>query len=167
MSLAYRRADAGDLDFIIGGWVDSYRTSRAAGLIQMADWPGIMSDQVRKVLARPGVVAWVAYHPGEKDRIADLYGFIVVETDYEVVRSDRINGRWQRHRVKADVPLVHYVMVKQAFRRMGVARGLFKAAGVGGQFNYTCHTPIVTTLAAKIPGARWEHLVARFPKETK
>ncbi len=164
MSLAYRPADVGDLLFVTEGWIDSFRTSRSAGLIAMDDWSDIMTRQVRKVLARPGVDAWVAFHPGEKDRIADLYGFIAVERNYDIVRNDFVDGRHVRRMVRTDVPLVHFVYVKKPYRRMGVARGLFKAAGVGPRFNYTCRTSIVTKLAEKIPQATWEHLVARFPK---
>lgn len=166
MSLAYRRATADDLPMIVETWSDNYRCSRSAGLVSMDDWDDIMPGQIRKILARPGVEAFVACHPEETDHVADLYGWIAVERGYEVMRSGYRDGRHVRSRVTATEPLIHYVYVKKGYRKMGLARGLFKAAGItDDQFNYTCRTAIVSHLAAKIPRARWEHLVARFPKQ--
>lgn len=169
MSLAYRPAEPEDLSFIIDGWKDSYRTSRAAGMIQMDDWDAIMADQVKKVLARPDCQTIVAYHSGETDRIADLYGFICVERNYDIHINEFVGGRHRRRMVRTGVPLVHYIFVRQMQRENGIARGLFKAAGVdpSDRFNYSCRTGVVSDLAAKIPRAEWLHLVARFPKECK
>lgn len=165
-SLAYRPATSDDMPLVVDTWVDSYRLSRAAGMISMEDWADIMTGQVRKVLMRPGVKLWVAYHPGDTDHREDLYGWLAVETEYEIPRNMLRSGRRSREMGKADVPLVHYVYVKQPYRRMKIARGLFKAAGVGDEFNHTCTTAVVSTLTKKnkLPGARWTHLVARFPK---
>jgi len=167
VSLAYRPADLADLGFIIDGWASSYRTSRSAGMIAMEDWDAVMHPQVKKVLQRPGCMTWVAYHPGETDHLADLYGFITVERDYDIHLNEFVRGRHQRRVVRTDVPLVHYVYVRHRQRQNGIARGLFKAAGVNPRerFNYTCRTAEVSDLAAKIPRAEWLHLVARFPKK--
>lgn len=155
-ALAYRLAEPEDMTLVVSTWVESYRTSRSAGLVSMARWADVMGREVADILARPGVAIHVAHHPGEEGRLADLYGWIAVERGYQVERS--------RERVRATEPLVLYVYVKQPYRRLGIARGLFKAAGVGERFNYACRTAVVTRLADKIPGARWEHMVVRFPK---
>lgn len=163
-ALAYRHATDADLPLIVNSFLDSYRTSRAAGLICMDDWSRVMGEQFRKVLARPGVDVWVAYHPGETDHTADLYGWLAVERDYLLPANQLRSGRRTREMVKADVPLLHYVYVKQPYRRLGVAKGLLRAAGIGERWNYTCRTSVVAELADKIPHARWTHLVARFEK---
>lgn len=164
--LAYRLAVAEDMPLIVDTWVDSFRTSRSAGLISMARWRSIMKVEVADVLARDGVIVHVAHHPGEKDRRADLYGWIAVERGYVASETEFSGGRHGKRLVQCDVPLVLYVYVKAPFRRMGIARGLFAAAGVGPRFNYACRTSVVSKLAGKMPDAEWLHLVARFPKNT-
>lgn len=150
MSLAYRPAEAGDVVFIVNSWLSSFRGSHTAGMIAMDDWKQVMERQVRRVLARDGVRAYVAYAPGETDKKVDLYGWIAVELGH-------------------DAPLVHYCYCKRAYRRMGIARGLFATAGVdpSKRFFYTCKTPSAAVLARhrKIPKARWSPLIARYPKD--
>lgn len=163
-ALAYRLAVAEDMPLIVSTWSDSYRTSRSAGLISMARWQQVMEVEIRDILARDGVSIHVAHHPGETDRRADLYGWIAVERGYEVDSTERRHGRRERRIVVSDRPLVLYVYVKAPYRRLGIARGLFAAAGVGPQFNYACRTGVVSMLASKIPEAEWLHLVCRFPK---
>lgn len=144
MSLAYRRAAAGDETFVVYSWCASFRSSHTAGLIAMDDWRAVMEPQIRKVLSRPGGEVWVAYHPGETDHVADLYGWLAVERGHAL-------------------PLVHYVYVKSPFRKHGIARGLFAAAGVdpAAPFFYTCKTYVVHELRHLIPAARWQPLIAR------
>ena len=163
-SLAYRSAVSSDMPMVVATWADSFRTSRSAGLISMEDWLTVMVPQVRRVLARPGVAVHVACHPGEDDRRSDLYGWIAWETDYSMPAVLNEGGRHERALVKADVPLVHFVYVKSPYRRMGIARGLFRSAGVGDRFNYTCNTAVLSKLRDKISRAAWTPLVARHPK---
>jgi GNAT superfamily N-acetyltransferase len=116
----------------------------------MEDWRAVMEPQLRKLLTRPGVEVWVACHPGEEDHRSDLYGWIAVE---------------RGHRQ----PLVLYVYVKQAYRRQGLARGLFAAVGIdpAAPFSYAAKTSAVRDLRSKIPLSRWEPLIARFPPKAK
>lgn len=166
MDIEYRLAAEPDMVLVVESFLESYRDAHAAGLIQMEDWFDVMRPQWRKVLARPGVEVFVACWKGERDHVADLAGWIVVERGYQVPERVRANGRWVKRMEPQAQPLVHYVLVKQPYRRHGIARGLFHAAGVNpaAGFNYTCKTAIVTTVAAKIPAARWVPMVARFPK---
>ena len=162
--LGYRPAEPAEAPFILDSWLYSFRSADAAGLIAMEDWPSVMRPQLAKVLARSGVLVTVAYKPGEMDHRADLYGWIAVERDFLVVRR---RPHERPSLVKSDEPLVHYVFVKQPYRQLGIARGLFNAAGVSpaSPFLYTCKTGAAVRLAPKIPLARWEPLIARHPKD--
>jgi len=165
VTLAHRPADPEDQKFIVDSWTAAYRASHAAGLICMDDWQGIMSRQVEKVLARDGVETIVAYRPNES-RGADLYGWICVERDFDVPAQVYRNGKREELLRRSQQPLVHFVMTKLAYRRLGIARGLFAAARVSptGPFLYTCKTSMVQRLADKIPNAKWAPLIARHPK---
>ena len=163
-SLAYRPAQEQDLPLVLDSWVTSYRTSHSAGLVLMDDWWTVMGRQVSRVLQRPGCAITVAYHPGESDHRADLYGWIAIETGYEAPIRVRERGRWVERMESDPAPLVHYVYVRQPYRRLGVARGLMSAAGVdtGRRWRYTCRTAVVSKL--QIPTAVWSPLIARHPK---
>jgi hypothetical protein len=130
---------------VVDSWLDSYRTSHAAGMIAMQDWRVVMTRQVQLILARPGVEVHVAYHPGDTDHVADLYGWLCLE--------------------RGDPPLVVYCYTKQHYRRIfGIQRGLFAAAGIdpNSRFEYAAKTGVVSKLASKIPNARWNPLRIRF-----
>lgn len=165
MALAYRPADAEDRKYIIDSWVSAYRTSHAAGLICMDDWKDVMSRQVEKVLDRPGVETIVAYKPDEP-RGADLYGWICVERSFDVPVQMYHQGKREETLRRSQQPLVHFVMTKLAYRRLGIARGLFASAriSVDGPFLYSCKTSAVQRLADKIPNAKWSPLIVRHPK---
>lgn len=120
----------------------------------MEDWTDVMVPQITKAIARPGVQVLVAYDPDATDQLADLAGFIAFDATTAPV-------------------YVYYVYVKQAYRcgrgrigAEGIGRGLFRAAGIDPSlpFGYACRTPIVAKISRKIPMARWDPLVARFPK---
>lgn len=145
-SLGYRRAEDPDRAFIVNSWVSSFKLSHAAGVIPLSMYEPVYREAVGVVLERPGIEVWVAYHPGETDAIADLYGWICVERGHPS-------------------PLVHYTFVKAAFRRMGIARGLFDAVGIDPltPFHFTFKTGLVTQLRRVIPLSTWDPLVARFP----
>lgn len=166
MGLAFRRAEARDKRLIVDSFLESYRHAHAAGLISMESWRDVMAPQFERILSRRGVGTWVAYHPAERDPRADLYGWISVERDFNIPMRVKVGMRWEEQMVPCEAPLVHFIFVKQPYRRLGVARGLFKAAGVNpvDEFLYTAKTPVLGKLAAQIPLARWAPLVARYPK---
>jgi len=165
-AIVYRPAELGTHDepgpdrrFVVDAWVSTYRDAFTAGMIQVEDWYAIMIPQIAKVLTKPDVRTVVATVAGATDRIADLTGFIVADTD-------------------EDPPLVYYVFAKEHYRRggrgrlwggPGIARGLFEAIGVdpARPFNYVCSTPMCRTLERKIPLARWRPLHGRFPKSER
>lgn len=146
-AIAYRKAAAADMPFVVDSFLESFRTAHAAGLIVMTDWRPVMTRQLALMFGRRGTEVWVAHHPTEADHTADLYGWIALSQPKP-----------------PETPLVFYVYVKQAFRRMGIARGLFAAAGVDptGEWDYAAKTAVVTKLASKMPRAKWNPLRARF-----
>jgi hypothetical protein len=145
--ISHRPADERDLHFIADSWVGSWRDSNTTGCIQVEDWYPVMIPQVAKMRARPDVRTLIAYETGDAERIADIYGFIVADTEERPA-------------------LVYYVFVKEGYRRAGIARGLFAAAGIdpAGPFDFVCSTPIVAQLRRKLLLARWRPLHGRFPK---
>lgn len=149
-AIAYRRATREDMAFVVDSFLESFRTAHSAGLICMDDWRVVMTRQLSLLLARTGVEIHVAYHPGDTDHVADLFGWIAVE------RAE-------------PTPFVLYCYVKQSYRRMGIGRALLSAAGLEptGSWEYAAKTGIVTKLATKMPNARWDPLRARFPPKAK
>jgi hypothetical protein len=145
VTVAYRTATAEDRDFIVSSWSASFKNAYAAGIIQADDWADIMHSQIRKLLDRPGTRAIVAY---EKKSPGFIYGFIAGDT------------------TDAEKPVVHFVYTKAPYRMTGHARGLFAALGVDPSkpFQYVCKTAVVSKLAHKIRLAKWNPLVARYPK---
>lgn len=167
--LDYRRAEERDLRLVVGTWVGSYRTAHAAGMICMADWRDVMEKQVARVLERPDVEVWVAYNPQEESTRGDLYGWIAVERNYQVPVRERVDGRWVESLNPSWAPLVHYVYVKQPYRLLGIARGLFLAAHVSleSEFLFSCKTPVVSKVEHRIPLAHWAPLICRYPKDLR
>lgn len=158
MSVEYRDADPRDpydSKFVIDGWISSYRTAHAAGLVLMKDWHTVMWSQVEQLIARPYVRTVLAVDARDHDH---FYGFLTYEPD-------------------ARPPYVYYAYTKASHRQaagwlfdVGVATGLFAHAGIDPRrtFAYACKTPMVARLllADKIPCAKWDPLPARFERET-
>ena len=136
--VAYRNAIEADRTFVISAWIDSFKFSHTAGQVPFDRWYDTMWPVVECLLNCDGVDTIVAHTPDE-DGTANLHGFITAAACNQL-------------------PLVHYVYVKQAYRRWGIARGLFRAVGVDPlkPFVYTFKTATVAKLARKIPLARWE-----------
>jgi len=155
--LAYRPAIDSDMRLVVEGFLDSYRTSHAAGLISMERWHDVMKNEWMTILARPGTEVFVAYCPDEKGTMSDLYGYIVVERSYE-------------HKGEP-MPFVVYIYVKHSFRKKGwhIFSGLFKAAEIDPSepFHYACKTAAVSRLKPKTPKAQWKPLAMRFPPPKK
>lgn len=142
-----RPEDSDGCSAVVAMWSSSYKKSHYAGLIWHADWAAVMHPQISKVLALPDVRVIIAYEKGDPEY---LYGFIAGDTSQSA-------------------PVVYYVYVKEPFRRRRVARRLFAELGVDPlkYFVYVCKTGIVSTLAHKIPAARFNNLEARYPREAR
>lgn len=168
MAVEYTTAKPSDLDFVVASWLDSYQSSYSAGLVQMNDWRAVMDPQIRKVLARPGVELYVARNPeADPDLRCDAHGWLACERGFKHRTRKMISGRWKSTWEQSDRPLVHYIYVKSAYRKRGIARGLFRAAEIDPiwPFYFTCKTPIVRDLMRVAPGAEWNPLFARFEKK--
>ena len=144
MTIAYRAAELADAPFIVSTWSRSFKTSRSAGMIASEDWERTMHPQIQKLLDRPGVKTISAY---ENTDDSFLYGWIAADP-------------------AAEPPIVFFCYVKEAYRRAGYARGLFAAIGVdpSKRFRYTCWVPIIHKLADKIPHAKHDPNLARYPR---
>jgi hypothetical protein len=148
--IAHRAAAPGDRNFIISAWVASYRDADSAGMVAASRWHAVMGAEVADVLTLPDVTATVSYETENPDPQSNAYGFIVAD-------------------VTERPPLVYYVFVKTAYRRSGIARGLFAAIGVDPRlpFHHVCSTAWVDRLQRKVPMARWVPRLGRFPKHER
>jgi GNAT superfamily N-acetyltransferase len=135
----------------------------------MDDWKPIMRGQFQKILSRPGCVTWVAYNPSSEDTGSDLYGWAAVERDFKIPTRKRVNGQWDTGLEWSGDPLVHYVFTKQAYRKLGIAKGLLRAAGVNTEdpFWYSSKTPVLDRLKSKMPLGKWNPLLCRFAKTSE
>lgn len=153
MALCYRLAEPEDLCFVLESFLDSFKSSHAAGLISMDDWRGVMFPQLSKLLSRPTVEIWVAYNPEARSTQANIYGWLAHEKGWEL-------------------PYVIYCYVKLGYRKKGLARRLFKKAGIepAAPFEYAAKTSMLTRkrLRAAIPMASWKPLrIRRNTPETR
>jgi hypothetical protein len=142
------RAFAGDPEdemFVISNWSRAFKHSRAAGIIADEDWPTVMHAQIRKLLARADVLTVLCV---EKDDPSFLYGFIAATP-----------GRIP--------PVVHFVYVKESFRRARYARALFRAVAIepSKRFSYSCWVPLLHNnwVRDRIPLAKHVPEYARIP----
>ncbi len=182
--IEYRPAGAGDVQFIIRSWIDSFKGAHGAGILSIPefavpcecgrpiryDFSAVMEVTLARLLQRPGLTTWVAYNPRERAP-HDLYGFVVSETGANVP-SYVPRGRGAEYELQVATstePLIHFVFVKRTYRQLGIARALLQAAGIdpAQPFLYSCKTPVVSKLekAGLMASARWFPLSARFPKE--
>lgn len=168
MSIEYRKGVVTDVDLVVDSWLRSYRASYSSGIIAIRDWVPIMTNQIRQILARPGVDLICAANPNaDPESKRDVHGWLAFERGFEEMERVRKNGRWMDELRVSERPLVHYVYVKSAYRGQGIARGLFQAADINPiyPFLYTCKTPCVSRISRKIPGGEWNPLIARYPRK--
>lgn len=142
-----RPEDSRECSPIVSLWSSTYKQSHYAGLIWHEDYAAIMHAQIPKVLEKQDRTVIVAVEETDPDFI---YGFIAGDT-------------------RGPTPIVDYAVVKEPYRKRGVARALFAELGVApsDRFYYTCKTWIASHLAKKIPNARFDNTLARYPKEER
>lgn len=135
-----RPACPDDRAFVVSGWSSSLRLTRDLPLVQMTTYATHMHAILGEVLERPRVEVIVAEG-------SVLQGFMVFE------RPDH----------------VLYCYVAQPFRRNGIARQLFAAAGIdpASRFDYACRTKASWVCRHKIPLAIYNPYRARFAPEEK
>ena len=158
MKLAFRPMADWDKTFVISSWLDAHRSSYSAGLWPMHIWHKHEGPIREWHLSQPNVRTLVAYEATDPEF---LYGWVAADpTEQRVPSRDGSVRYWPA--------LVLFVFVKQSYRREGIARALFDAVGVDPSkpFVYSCNTVTASRLASKVPLARFDPLVARFPKES-
>lgn len=134
--------------FILNAWLNAVKFLDTNLPIQMDDYRRVMWEQLGKVMSRPGASTLVAL--GDDPNV--YLGFICFDHN------------------DASSPFVYFVYVKEAFRRMGIARGLFSAARIDptAHFRYLCHDPIIKRIRRDSPYAqfaRWDSTYARVTRE--
>jgi GNAT superfamily N-acetyltransferase len=144
-----RPALPADRNFIVSGWSTSYRHSRDC-TTPMSLYAKHKHEEIEFYLDRCS--ALVAH--GE---LGVSMGFIAFDPSTYVAtlpgqRRITLSG------------YVLYVYVAGPFRRHGVARALFAAAGIspGSRFGYACSTRMSWELRSKIPLAEREPYRARY-----
>lgn len=150
-----------DRSFVVESWISSYRHRPA--LVGFHDWHGVMTLAVGRIIALPGVKVIMATDADAEPGIADLLGWMAYEPRAVTRAYNDETRRWEYRRVPsadrtpADEPLCWYVYTKATYRKNGVARRLFRHAGIDprGRFHYVCDTNAVDALrsAGKIPRA--------------
>ncbi len=159
MKLSLREASSPeDHKFVISSWLDATRFTHSFGLIQMEDVYTVMWAQYEKALSRSGMRTVVAFEDSDP---AFIYGFIAADPGDQRIPNKDGSFRWWPG-------LVLFCLVKQNYRREGIARKLFSAVGISPTqpFLYACNTPQASRLESKFPLAKFNPNAARFPKET-
>lgn len=147
--IAFRPAAEHDLDLVFATWLSSFRNARARGPIPRSMYRDVYAAAIRDLLNRPSVRLLVAYVPDEEKGHADLFGWICFEL--------------------GPPPVVHFIYVLHPYRRQGLGRQLFQAAGIdpGGPFLYSYKTAVVSRLVDKIPRALWDQMPAWVPGDNQ
>lgn len=164
MKLSYRLMTPADRRFVRSAWSASYRLSHAAGMIGMESWATVMHPQIDRVLDRSDCTCMVAYNAdADPDTKTDLLGFVAGDPSHA----------WPLRppHMMTLAPLVFYVYVREAYRKSGIARGLFRTLRIDPMqpFVYACKTDVVTPLTqeGKLPFAKWQPFTARFAPGTQ
>jgi GNAT superfamily N-acetyltransferase len=151
MIFSYRTAVDADRQFIVSGCSSSLRMTRDLPLITMEDYAEIMHWQFGKALARPRAQTIVAEG-------SVLAGFITFERGARLV---------DERGILETADYVYYIYVAGPFRRNGVARALFHAAGIDprARFHYAARTQASWELRKYVPLAKYSSLYARYSPE--
>lgn len=137
-------ATAAHATFVINAWLSALKNLDTSLPVQMEDYRHLIWGQLVKAMNRPGAETLVAV--GDDP---DVYlGFICFD------------------RTSVTSPYVYFAYVKEAYRRSGVALGMFAAADIDPtrHLRYACHTPVVDRIRERTPYgrfARWDPMYAR------
>lgn len=113
-----RQIEPGDYFFIISSFAHSYKRSSWAGTVPANIWHVTAKATVDGLLAR-GATVLLSVSADDRDQIL---GWICFETGAN------------------KTPVVHYVFVKEEFRKEGIAHQLLTVATKEGPFLYTHRT---------------------------
>lgn len=123
--------DGGERDqaFVFSSWLQSYRSSAFARPIATHTYFDRHHAVLERILARPTTRVVVAT---PEDAPAVILGWAVTEG---LLRGSARDG------ATAPTPTLHYVYVKEQFRKLGIARQL--VARIGRRFAVTHRTAVV------------------------
>ena len=153
-AIRIRKMILDDREFVLGGWLDSYRGSRDIVLCPMRLYAQTYRPWISSIL---GMASTLVAH-GES---GVLFGFIVYDSTTYVASFGGRKITLYGH--------VCYVYVDEPFRsRWGIARKLFEAAGIdpASRFGYACRTRSSWLLRSKIPLAEYEPYRTRHEEVT-
>lgn len=155
--IEFRDAGIGDERFVLDAWVRSFRMSHYAGMIPVEDYHRLQTRWVQRLLNRDGVSVTIACNAEDTDQI---FGFLCSEVGFSL-------------------PVVHYVYVKDDFRRLaskisrcryGVATQLMHHKGIEPRRSYyytfrTAHWASLSRHGAAFGGGIHRPMFARFRRD--
>jgi len=113
---AVRPATDDDMRFVFNSWINSFRRSPWAGVLQNHRAYALHAETIRALIARGAVVSVAC----NAERPTQILGWACTE--------------------QGDLPVLHYVYVKDFLRQRGLATALLRAVGVEGDYLYTFRT---------------------------
>lgn len=161
MVIKLRTAEERDGRFIRDAWRESYFDAHAAGALDRETYHVAYRAAIPNIIARAGGKVLVATLDVDDD---EILGFAAYE-----------RGAHQHRKQRCTAPVLHYVYVKNAYRRFGVARKLLGAAELGDRFEHTFKTADFAAIARKLwpdpsapsgTRARFDPLIVRFAPES-
>lgn len=159
-----------DRAFIAATWSAYWRRPPEASCLSPTAWRSAVWQSVPGILERNGMRALVAADADTTDGLADLFGWIVWKPRAVECVMNKYTRRPMYNLVDGGpMPLVFFVFVKAAYHRLGIARGLFRAAGIDARadFAYACHARAASDLSNKIPNAEWCPKLGRLPAQER
>jgi ribosomal protein S18 acetylase RimI-like enzyme len=127
-----RAAGEDDVGFVLDSWLRSFRDAWPNCAMPMQVYYEHYRPIAMGLLQRDGVRGMVACRPDQPSR---LYGYVVAEH-------------------AGDIPVLHYLGVKRAYRGVGIAAALARAVGiVDDAFVFTFKGPFAKQLTRGRPGA--------------
>lgn len=118
-----RPATPKDLEYIRSTWLSSYRTSPYAGVVPNNLFDDVYGETITQLILR-GMRFVVVANPADPSL---LLGWLAYEVSHAPPPY-------------RDEYVVHYLFVKPAYRRLGVASQALASVGIAGPFFYTFRT---------------------------
>lgn len=132
-----RAAKGTDAALILETWVGTYRNSPWAGVIPNNRFNEVTEDAIKQLLLRGSQI----------------------DCAVDAANPQHVVGYVVHEKTRLGEPVVHYLFVKDLYRRQGLARQLLEHAGIdpSAKFFYTFKTPF----AKYFRGGRYVPAIAR------
>jgi len=144
LNIQLRLADVKDIPFLFSAWLKSYRVAKAVESIHNNIYYAEHHKVLEHILQHFQVLI-----ASDKSDDSHIYGFAV---------GGKIEG----------INTIHYVYVKQTFRRLGIASALLKHFEIPQPtpFFYTHETPVGKSMAKKLNGIYHPYLINKKPSSS-